>query len=744
MKLIKYLVLLLLFITFECNAFDLRTHMFVGNEVVNDLVDDKVNIPPFGDFSVDPNLSAAIKNNKGLYLLGTLGPDAMPDFIGGQITTHAGEHIGWSTDEWLKYLATPPSGMSADRWNALYRGYLSHAASDIFAHTYVNIYAGDAFDLLDEDNLLVEARHKKIEGFIAEHQPYKVDANYWLSSAKISDSSIEGIKRKFISSQSPSNQYAKFSATTHLKAMYDFEKEIDGLATPIGILKSSILELINNYEDRKEFYETLIERYDSQSATNDQELTNERKALKRFKDSLGDLPKITDCKVVWSTEEQQNFNHSIGTCVWASEIPGYIIEKNNLLGSISDAEDTITDLEEFASNFYQNNPDLAQWAENLGLEEIARSDAAELIVLISAVIVFGDELDWQTIAFQAAFNLYRKKVVHDAGKAYVRANVELGRLIASGASYSEQVDPIKNWLTCYGPVYLHESAVLAPVACDAAEVTGNLFDIINAAAMAAIQDTAMMDLYNDFQTLKGKIKTAALNFGEKVVLGALSSEQQQMVQFLLEANTEEVMAEVFSQSGSTKLLKIPDITDRLRKDMYVNSQGHFDKTKFSPVYNAIQLSKLALLDDDQIRNLEMKARGDHINTLPAYHNGQYNLMYSWIRSLDGNHQWMPTSPLLPRETGVMDPTTDDERTYSVNGGLAIWSESDARKKVFQSVFKGPLVPSLEAPDIVGTTDILPSNYYQRNCFSEPFPITDDAQKCVPVSAWLIPILHLLQ
>lgn len=53
---------------------------------------------------------------------------------------------------------------------AYHRGFLGHIASDTFAHSYVNYYAGDVYWLADGE-LDVEKRHVAIESYIDKHLP---------------------------------------------------------------------------------------------------------------------------------------------------------------------------------------------------------------------------------------------------------------------------------------------------------------------------------------------------------------------------------------------------------------------------------------------------------------------------------------------------------------------------------------------------------------------------------------------
>ncbi|WP_169053540.1 zinc dependent phospholipase C family protein [Alteraurantiacibacter aquimixticola] len=143
------------------SAFGLKTHLWIGQSLLVDISDDcEVRLAGV-DTRIDEPLCNAIKNNPGAFLAGNLGPDAYPDLITGQVTTHPGIEGGWQTHDWLQYLL---ANANSEEELAFAAGYLMHAASDAFAHTYVNAYAGDTFELADER--AVERRHFALEKYI--------------------------------------------------------------------------------------------------------------------------------------------------------------------------------------------------------------------------------------------------------------------------------------------------------------------------------------------------------------------------------------------------------------------------------------------------------------------------------------------------------------------------------------------------------------------------------------------------
>jgi Bacterial TSP3 repeat len=166
-------------IAFQAQAFKVDTHIWVAQQVINDLDDgflsfkigEKVlNIP------VNPEVKTDILTNKEFYRMGSVGPDAFPGIFSGQSVIHPGSAGGgWGTGQWLEYLMKSSTGTpSSDK--AFVYGIFSHAAGDVFAHTYVNSYAGGVFDLQNGE-IDIEKRHFLLEAYISSRLPRVLDTS---------------------------------------------------------------------------------------------------------------------------------------------------------------------------------------------------------------------------------------------------------------------------------------------------------------------------------------------------------------------------------------------------------------------------------------------------------------------------------------------------------------------------------------------------------------------------------------
>jgi|GEM_PF-7034979 len=161
------------------HAYKIKTHAFIGQQVVESIENcTKRNTEPCFtlhiaggnsiDVEIDAEIATAILNNRETYVIGNYGPDAFPDIVAGQTVIHPGAPNGlFGTGDWLELAL---SEANTPKEISFAYGFLGHAASDTFAHTYVNQYAGGIFSLLDGE-LEVEERHNLLESLIAKYTP---------------------------------------------------------------------------------------------------------------------------------------------------------------------------------------------------------------------------------------------------------------------------------------------------------------------------------------------------------------------------------------------------------------------------------------------------------------------------------------------------------------------------------------------------------------------------------------------
>lgn len=169
------------------HAWKPKTHIYLAEEVLRDALDNgKVTLyetdhasgkilGTLGEFEVDPKILAALRAAPAQYRAGVLGPDAYPDILTGQQIIHPDEalaHDGSAsgTDAWMAYLWQRGFATNSDqKIQAFTLGYLTHAAGDVFAHTFVNHFAGGEFMLTPDPTNAV--KHLVLEGYIGKRTP---------------------------------------------------------------------------------------------------------------------------------------------------------------------------------------------------------------------------------------------------------------------------------------------------------------------------------------------------------------------------------------------------------------------------------------------------------------------------------------------------------------------------------------------------------------------------------------------
>ena len=154
------------------SGFGLKTHLYIADQVWQDLADCRVSIRG-AEFAAPPEACRAIRAHRGEFLAGALGPDIFPDVLVGQSIVHPGVPNGWQAADWLNHLLR--NARTAEEL-AFAWGYAMHFAGDVFAHSYVNNYAGGVFDLGQDRTKGIELRHFRLEKYIDQQLDYSPDA----------------------------------------------------------------------------------------------------------------------------------------------------------------------------------------------------------------------------------------------------------------------------------------------------------------------------------------------------------------------------------------------------------------------------------------------------------------------------------------------------------------------------------------------------------------------------------------
>jgi len=167
--------LALLLIALPASAWKPNQHVALGWAIWNDLLENtgegKVTINGIR-YPVNGMAKTAILNYPIHYLMGCIGPDAYADIYFGQCVVHpdtfwTGDSPHSISDLWLRHiLQFARMNYSADGGAALAfaYGFITHAAGDMWCHTFVNRYAGGVW--LSIVDPVIPVRHISIEGYV--------------------------------------------------------------------------------------------------------------------------------------------------------------------------------------------------------------------------------------------------------------------------------------------------------------------------------------------------------------------------------------------------------------------------------------------------------------------------------------------------------------------------------------------------------------------------------------------------
>jgi hypothetical protein len=219
-------VLALILVSSSASGWSLKTHIWIAQQVLNDILfDGKVTIAG-REYPVSERVLKALREHPDKYRMGALGPDVFPDPIVGQTTTHPGVDGGWQTDEWLQHLlntAQTPEEV------AFAYGFTAHASGDIFAHTYVNAYAGDIFSLIDSERD-IELRHFVLEKYIESLTPHPHTADgIPLDWKEALGTPVKFVRNTLILNGKAARENLRAKTGAHLAAMYGVQQGVKGL-----------------------------------------------------------------------------------------------------------------------------------------------------------------------------------------------------------------------------------------------------------------------------------------------------------------------------------------------------------------------------------------------------------------------------------------------------------------------------------------------------------------------------------
>jgi hypothetical protein len=170
-----------------------QTHIYAANRAL-ELVYSGTNAVDINgtQYAVDSRIANAIRHYPAYYRAGVVGPDGFPDIYVGQAFIHPDTRANNGTEpvnsadghsftyEWLRHVYqagwnaynAAPGTAKGEKILAFTYGYLTHAAGDMWAHSFVNDFANGVFPSVSELSYLpIGVRHIVVEGYVGAATP---------------------------------------------------------------------------------------------------------------------------------------------------------------------------------------------------------------------------------------------------------------------------------------------------------------------------------------------------------------------------------------------------------------------------------------------------------------------------------------------------------------------------------------------------------------------------------------------
>ncbi len=777
-------------------AFKIDTHLWLADHLLDEICSGRVVIDG-RQLALDPLVQQSIARFPDAYRIGVLGPDLYPDLIAGQMTTHpglppllkvepgrvapdvasmaanfdrpiTGSVRGWQTDDWLQLVrdrAVDASRGKPSAEIAFAFGYLLHAAMDTWAHSYVNVYTGDLFSIVD--NQEIAARHTAIETFIKQaHATYVQPASASRAGCEkpgergkvrgggdnlsYHAAPVRFVRQTLILNPAAANQYARTPGAQHVFAMWliwDLARrsrdewqpvrgQLDGL---VAQASSALLEADQAWQLADQA-KGLAEEAAALALTAQQEAnTFAVQQGQSLAGVIGDvLAALSSNAGVQATRETlEQYLNLLPQPLRAA----YVQARNAALNADKALSEAIEAYDQAARRSGAAAADALAKLEQLELRQAARQASGQARQVLWASVDTG--LDG-----------WRRNI--EAGvDAYIRAFEETGREImrGSGNRFRRGADvtaPLKQWAACWGPLFGMPAAPLPPDLAAEACATGlgayneareNLTLLKNNAAFDLLGlghlkqplvafEEHLHERVRDGMPAAGQLLNRTLGGGAAEIPGTAS-----FLAVLWDKHIEpdDLNAQFANDSSGQNLPVYPNqgpgaVTGLLARDGLPAGTGHGlpAMLAFVPVANALDMSRLALLDGKGLNALAAGhgvTRSGYPDGAPAYpaNAAPGAALIGAIRSIDGNHQWQPVAPPLPRAVwgggGVNladqecrrfgypsggsygpGPCAKDQAMAASGGGdwlkakhgFRFWLDPVLRQQVFYRVFDGPL------------------------------------------------------
>jgi hypothetical protein len=646
-------------------------HIWIAQEVLNRISKQGTITLTVGDrqvqVTVPPDRVAAIRRYPEYFRMGSIGPDAYPDVLVGQMIIHPGNPHHWGSADWLQHLL---EAATTEQEKAFALGALIHAASDVFAHTYINRYTGAIFNISDNEE--ASLRHVKLESFISSFMPPLRDAAARSMGlphevVRTSDGTL-AIPADFLRAHlyfdsavldeiKLSGQAGYIPPIQTLKINLDNASKDGGLIddlTTFGVQVAAVIwgdvylskkdaetlkeeaQKLHKYAAFSDEFNRAINEADkavrglhsfsreesakffatTEKAMSD--LLEQRKALDKKRQEVEE--KASE----WDAAPDHKFEEDIvtDTCKLCSDIdaackaacvtiketvdPGAKI-KADLLRVKQQAENQLRDLEDQTKVKQQAVHRAAlDW-----MDAITIALDTKIALNEEQASFFSNEHSQDPLKFFVR-NWYDG--IDRAMNAFVIAN---GAVIVNTITPGQHhiLDPFTDWHSCYFQAILSVPIQITNGICTVTKAEENIKTKVNEleghiAAIDPVSDK-LFELKTDLEKKLLDLKDKLIDKGTEEILKQFDRDFNTRVfdweEALHSVTDAAELQQTFSVDKSkTGLPLIPDIADRVQSELGNKGGTTLDINKFAPLRNALVLSKIALLDQRGLNDLASK------------------------------------------------------------------------------------------------------------------------------------------
>lgn len=678
-------------------GFGLKTHLWIAQSMLAELQSGcrfEIGTVPV---SIDAPLCRSIQQHPKAFMAGVLGPDAYPDLITGQVTTHPGIPGDWQTSDWLRHIyGQAKEGPEL----AFAAGYLTHAASDVFAHSYVNAYAGDIFVLKDER--AVERRHFVLEKYIDSKLPgFAFDRRELEPPA-------EFVRDKLIYDSNAGRLARKAELAPHIVAIQAARAAIRSANRDIDKLELDSSGALKEVRAEQLQAETGIAQDQPQLALAEASLQTREGLLAQRQNDF----------------DQASTALQSATAAFNAEAPSAAVRALRFAAQVQhDAQLKRLNEERGLTGAARAKVEvlrarLAKWRDQLATAATIRQTMQELIA--GSSFLSGYMKNWE-------------EGLDVAGREYINTShrVVLGTL----DHQSSFVREYQNWYKCYGSAFTPVPYQFGDAVCEGKRFYIELRSKLEEQVLHALPPrfAHLVQRYIEIkkwirEKVKHELDEAALAFEKLVAPDKTTGDFIALLarpEYATEAKLDEVFATTADANGK-QLLEFASMHSYVNSDIGLQNDT-LNPAMFNALRHALSLSKLSLVGHAGVRRIVWVLGGDPgVLAPPANADERYSVLYSMVRSIDGNQQWQPYGLPYARQDGGATPDAA-ERRYGYGPedsarGFELFTIPSLRTTVFPRIFSANAAGEAGIAGRLMTHPKL-AEYPFKECRLHPFPRT---------------------